>query len=53
MVKFRAKLKPSADRHAQYSKLFDFYRGLYSHLKDDFVRMSELRNSMRNLNYAT
>jgi xylulokinase len=42
MVRFRAKLEPNPEHHARYTQLFECYRGLYAHLKDDFARMAKL-----------
>jgi xylulokinase len=45
MVKFRACLEPNLDHHEKYTRLFEFYRGLYAHLKIDFARIAELSRS--------
>jgi gluconokinase len=45
MVKFRAKLEPNQDHHAVYSRLFNFYRGLYAHLKSDFAGLAQMRRA--------
>jgi sugar (pentulose or hexulose) kinase len=42
MVRFRAELEPNPEHHARYTQLFECYRGLYAHLKDDFAKMAEL-----------
>lgn len=41
MVKFRATLEPNPEHHARYTQLFECYRDLYAHLKDDFAKMAE------------
>lgn len=42
MVKFRAVMEPRVSHHEMYTKLFELYRRLYQHLKDDFVTVSQL-----------
>lgn len=47
MVRFRARLEPNPQHHATYTQLFEFYRDLYTHLKDDFARLAELNQRSR------
>ncbi len=42
MVRFRTVLEPNPTHHETYSRLFEFYRGLYAHLKEDFARLAGL-----------
>jgi sugar (pentulose or hexulose) kinase len=45
MVRFRSALEPHPRNHAFYSQLFNVYRSLYLHLKNDFVNLSELNKT--------
>jgi len=45
MVKFRAVLEPNPKNQEAYAALFELYRSLYTHLKDDFAALIELKKT--------
>jgi xylulokinase len=46
MVRMRAALEPDPEKHAAYTEIFDLYRSLYQHLKDDFVTLSAIHQRL-------
>ncbi len=46
MVKFRAILEPNPEDHRAYTQLFEFYRSLYAHVKDDFANLFHLNKTL-------
>lgn len=42
LVKVEQEIKPNAENHKRYSKMFIIYKRLYKHLKDDFTEVSSI-----------
>jgi xylulokinase len=37
-------MEPDAETHQLYMQYFDLYKSVYNHLKDDFKKLTEIRN---------
>lgn len=45
MARFRTVVEPDPTATARYDELFEIYRAIYAHLKDDFARLARLRRA--------
>lgn len=46
VVKVESTLEPRQKYMHRYAEIFQFYKDLYSHLKEDFIRLTKLRESV-------
>jgi xylulokinase len=47
MVSFRTLVEPDPERKAHYDELFELYRAIYAHMREDFARLAVLRGAGR------